>query len=131
MTKLENSIYEKKTRYIRNSISYFEMLKNIERSNDKSAFPSYKLELAKLSNEMDIFFLKIRLILSIIGVVFSIILFMLIIIDLTIASAYSYLERPLILTAIYLYFISISGVLSYQIFKRALENLNFLRNLNE
>ena len=133
MTKLNNLISEKKNRYLKNTILYFQMLKDSEDNNDN--IPLYQLELAKLLSELDIFFLKIRLLLSISGVIFSIILSLGIINEFYIYymdRSYYFIDSNILLINIfYLYLIIVVGVFSFKICKKTFAELRTVSEIFE
>jgi len=134
MTKIDNSKSEKKNRYLKNTNLYFQMLKDSENSNDN--IPLYQLELAKLLSELDIFVLKIRLLLSISGVIFSIIfsIGILSIIYINYLDGYYYYfigYRTVLINIFFLYLIVFIGVYSFKMCKKTFAELRTIAEIFE
>lgn len=109
----------KEFRYLKNTISYYKMLKE----EDKEKVPLYKFELANFLSNMDIFLLKLRIILSIVGVIGSIISFFVI---MNSFYLYKYNLFENLLPILFLYFFSFIGIFSYRVYKRSIFELNNL-----
>ena len=111
----------KKTKFLNNSVSYFKLLKESE----EKEISSYKLEIAKILNDFDMFFLKLRMILSIIGMVVSVLLIG-IIADRFFRYGIFESNSYIIIHVMYLYFSIFIMMMSYRTFKRTLLELNIL-----
>lgn len=107
---------DKEIRYLKNTFSYLKILKE---TNGKEV-PMYKLELAKILNNMDIFLLKARFILSLGGIFGSIIM---IIVVLT-----NFLFNSYIIMILYIYILLFIFAISLKSFIRGQLDLKLLKS---
>lgn len=119
-------LFRKNTEFLKNSAYYFNLLKESE----EKEIPLYKLEVAKILNDLDIYFLKIRIIFSVLGIVVSMFLFGLVTFEIFKYIDYES-EQFVLIHALYLYLLLFIFLFSYNILKRTLEAMKFLTKFIE
>lgn|GEM_PF-5173609 len=119
----ESEPEKKEIQYLKNTILFYKMLKEV----DIKEIPKYKLELANQLNKMDIFLFKLRLILSVVGIIGSLVLILIIL------NSFFSPERNSfnILYVLYLYLFVFVGMVSYRVFKRILFEIRILAMMIE
>jgi predicted PurR-regulated permease PerM len=126
MTVLEKqnkvSLKKNESRYLKNTVLYIQMLKV-----DEKQVPKYKLELAYLLSNMDIFLFKLRIILSILGVFVSAGLLLILANDIYQSFfEYGFIRSFNVFIILYVYISGALGLFSYREYRRTQLELKYL-----